>query len=39
MSALYSEALRALNTMPGQDPRITALIQDRLTPLGHALFF
>jgi lipoprotein-anchoring transpeptidase ErfK/SrfK len=39
MAALYSQALRGLYGVSGQEPRIESLIQDRLGPLGHALFF
>ena len=35
----YSRALRALDGVAGQQPRIEALVRDRLTPLGQSLFF
>ncbi len=35
----YSRALRALDGQPGQQPRIDALVRDRLAPLGQAAFF
>ena len=39
MDQLYSAALKALYNVPGQDARETALVHDKLTPLGAALFF
>lgn len=39
MALLYSQVLRGLYGQPGQHARADALVADRLTPLGQALFF